>query len=65
MDQQAFLASQIVQDAVIRNVEIIGEAANNILRLDSEFGTRHPGMLLKAYLLNPAELPIPPVGRRE
>jgi uncharacterized protein with HEPN domain len=48
MDQQAFLASQIVQDAVIRNVEIIGEAANNILRLDSEFGTRHPGMLLKA-----------------
>jgi uncharacterized protein with HEPN domain len=48
VDQQAFFASQIVQDAVIRNVEIIGEAANNILKLDSEFGKRHPEMPLRA-----------------
>jgi uncharacterized protein with HEPN domain len=47
-DQEAFFASQMMQDAVIRNVEIIGEAANNILRLDSEFGARHPAMPLKA-----------------
>jgi uncharacterized protein with HEPN domain len=48
VDQQAFLASHILQDAVIRNVEIIGEAANNVLKLDGEFGWRHPGMPLKA-----------------
>jgi uncharacterized protein with HEPN domain len=48
VDQQAFFASPILQDAVIRNVEIIGEAANNILKLDGEFGKRHPEMPLKA-----------------
>jgi len=31
------MKSQLFQDAVIRNVEFIGEAANNILRLDREF----------------------------
>ena len=48
VDQQAFLTNKMVQDAVVRNVEIIGEAANNIMRLDSGFGTRHPAMPLKA-----------------
>jgi len=48
VDQRTFLASRILQDAVIRNIEIVGEAANNILRLDAEFGKRHPDMPLKA-----------------
>jgi uncharacterized protein with HEPN domain len=48
IDQQTFFASQILQDAIIRNVEIIGEAANNIRKLDSEFDKRHPDMPLKA-----------------
>lgn len=30
MDESGFLASTLVQDAVIRNLEIIGEASNNI-----------------------------------
>jgi uncharacterized protein with HEPN domain len=30
MDEVTFLASALVQDAVIRNFEIIGEASNNI-----------------------------------
>ncbi|WP_215883812.1 HepT-like ribonuclease domain-containing protein [Acidithiobacillus sulfurivorans] len=30
MDEVAFLSNELVQDAVIRNIEIIGEAANNI-----------------------------------
>lgn len=30
MDKTGFLNSQLVQDAVIRNFEIIGEASNNI-----------------------------------
>lgn len=30
MDEVGFLNSDLVQDAVIRNIEIIGEAANNI-----------------------------------
>ncbi len=30
MDEVTFLASTLVQDAVIRNFEIIGEASNNI-----------------------------------
>lgn len=30
MDQEGFLRDQLVQDAVIRNFEIIGEAAKNV-----------------------------------
>jgi uncharacterized protein with HEPN domain len=48
LDQQAFIASPMLQDAVIRNVEIIGEAENNILKLDGGFGKRHPGIPLNA-----------------
>ncbi len=32
LNETAFLTSELVQDAVIRNIEIIGEASNNILR---------------------------------
>lgn len=30
-----------MQDAVIRNIEIIGEASNNILRVDPAFALQH------------------------
>jgi uncharacterized protein with HEPN domain len=41
MDEMAFLASNLVQDAVIRNIEIIGEASNNIQRVDPIFAAYH------------------------
>lgn len=40
MDEVAFLNSELVQDAVIRNIEIIGEASNNIQCLDPEFAAQ-------------------------
>ena len=41
MDELAFLSSKLVQDAVIRNIEIIGEASNNIQRVDPVFAAQH------------------------
>ena len=41
MDEVAFLNNDLVQDAVIRNIEIIGEAANNIQRVDADFAAQH------------------------
>jgi uncharacterized protein with HEPN domain len=41
VDEMAFLSSELIQDAVIRNLEIIGEAANNVLREDASFGAKH------------------------
>lgn len=41
MDEQAFLASDLVQDAVLRNIEILGEAANKVLNAAPEFAARH------------------------
>lgn len=41
MDEAGFVASELVQDAVIRNIEVMGEAANNILRTAPEFAARH------------------------
>ena len=41
MDEVAFLSSKLVQDAVIRNIEIIGEASNNIQRVVPEFAALH------------------------
>lgn len=37
VDELGFLNSELIQDAVIRNIEIIGEAANNIQRVDATF----------------------------
>jgi uncharacterized protein with HEPN domain len=42
MDEVAFLSDQKTQDAVIRNFEIIGEAAHNIEQFHSEFADAHP-----------------------
>ncbi len=41
MHLAGFLSSDLVQDAVVRNIEIIGEAANNIQRVDPAFTARH------------------------
>lgn len=41
-DEVAFLNDQKTQDAVIRNFEIIGEAAHNIERYHAEFAADHP-----------------------
>lgn len=42
MDEAAFLKDELVQDAVIRNIEVIGEAARNIERTHPDFSARHP-----------------------
>jgi uncharacterized protein with HEPN domain len=41
LDESAFLSSNLVQDAVIRNIEIIGEASNNTQRTDPSFAAQH------------------------
>ncbi|MEW6613094.1 MAG: DUF86 domain-containing protein [Pseudomonadota bacterium] len=48
IDRAAFLANEEKQDAVIRNLEIIGEAAGNIQRHFPDFATRYPDFPLKA-----------------
>ena len=41
LDEVGFLNSELVQDAVLRNIEIIGEASNNIQQVDPEFAAQH------------------------
>jgi len=41
LDEVGFLQSDLVQDAVIRNIEIIGEASNNVQRVNAEFAANH------------------------
>jgi uncharacterized protein with HEPN domain len=41
MDEISFLQNQLVQDAVLRNLEIIGEAANKIRKTEPDFAERH------------------------
>lgn len=40
------MQSELVQDAVIRNLEILGEASNNIQKYYPEFATQHPELPL-------------------
>ena len=42
MGEVAFLGNEMVQDAVIRNFEIIGEASHNIETHHPEFAGAHP-----------------------
>ena len=42
--KEQFLATPMMQDATVRNIEIIGEAANNLLQADSGFAERHPAI---------------------
>lgn len=46
MDEVSFLSNKLVQDAVIRNFEIIGEASRNIERIAPEFVAAHPQLPL-------------------
>lgn len=41
MTESAFLADSLVQDAVIRNFEVIGEASRNIERYHPAFAASH------------------------
>ncbi|MBU3603226.1 DUF86 domain-containing protein [Polynucleobacter sp. AP-Kaivos-20-H2] len=50
IDELGFINSQLIQDAVIRNFEVIGEASKNIERIFPEFLVQHPDLpLLIAY----------------
>ena len=42
LNEAGFMADLKTQDAVIRNLEVIGEACSNIRRLAPEFVTAHP-----------------------
>jgi len=54
-DKDAFINSPLVQDAVIRNLEIIGEAANKILSADPTFAQRNSALRLElAYRMRNA-----------
>ena len=44
MGRKEFSADTMVQDAVIRNVEIIGEATNNLLEVTPDIGARYPSI---------------------
>lgn len=46
IDQNSFLQDEMAQDAVIRNLEIIGEASHNIERDYPEFAAAHPELPL-------------------
>lgn len=55
MDEVTFLNNQLVQDAVIRNFEIIGEASNNIEKHHRDFAASHPELPLSfAYQMRNA-----------
>jgi len=55
LDEMTFLDNKLVQDAVIRNFEVIGEASNNIEKRFSEFVAAHPELpLTSAYQMRNA-----------
>lgn len=41
LSQHEFVADPLRQDAVIRNIEIIGEAANNISKASPQYASKH------------------------
>ena len=46
IDEVSFMSNRLIQDAVIRNFEIIGEASKNIERVAPEFVAAHPELPL-------------------
>lgn len=55
LDEMGFLGNKLVQDAVIRNFEILGEASNNIEKRFPEFVAAHPELpLTSAYQMRNA-----------
>ena len=52
VDEEQFLSSHLVQDAVVRNFEVIGEASKHILQRFPDFVAAHPELPLSfAYKL--------------
>lgn len=47
-DLTIFLADELMQDAVIRNLEVIGEASRNIMTRHPEFCAQEPALPLAA-----------------
>lgn len=46
MDEEVFLGNELAQDAVIRNIEIVGEASRNIEVHHPDFAAAHPELPL-------------------
>ena len=46
IDEPTFLSNSMIQDAVVRNFEIIGEASRNVERVDPSFVAEHPELPL-------------------
>ena len=46
-----FSANPLIQDAVIRNIEIMGEAARNIEQCDPDFASKYPQIPLRDICL--------------
>ena len=46
IDEVTFQKNRMIQDAVIRNFEIIGEASKNVERVAPEFVSAHPDLPL-------------------
>jgi uncharacterized protein with HEPN domain len=42
--EEQFVANQMLQDAVVRNNEIVGEASNNLLEVGPEFAAKYPSI---------------------
>ena len=47
-NQEQFLSQTLVQDAVIRNIEILGEAAKNLMALVPDASAQFPSIPWKA-----------------
>ena len=55
MDEMTFLGNKLVQDAVVRNFEIIGEASNKIVKHFPQFLADNPDIpLTSAYQMRNA-----------
>ena len=48
LNRNSFLHNDMAQDAVIRQLEIIGEAARRIISTNPEFSKKHPALELEA-----------------
>jgi len=53
IDQAEFLSNEEKQDAVIRNIEVIGEAAGNILRHFPDFSAQTSNLPTKSSIRHP------------
>jgi len=42
--EEHFVANRMLQDAVVRNIEIIGESAKNLLEAGPEFEAKYPAI---------------------